>query len=148
VLVDVAAYPTADRLLICADGGGSNGYRGRAWKTELAALATETGLAITVCHLPPATRDQQVEQDRAPAVQPHLDELARPPADQPRIVVDLIGATTTRTGLQVHAELDPGVYQTKVKIADEQISAIALDRHDFHGDWNHTLRPEPRHADG
>ena len=75
------AYPDATRLLICADGGGSNGYRTRLWKTELAALAEQTGLEITVCHFP--ARHLQVEQNRAPAVQPHLDELARPAADQP-----------------------------------------------------------------
>ena len=69
------------------------------------------------------------------------------PLTSHEVVVDLISATTTRTGLQVHAELDPGVYQTKIKIGDEQMAAIALDRHDFHGEWNYTLRPQPRHAD-
>ena len=76
------AYPDAGRLLISADGGGSNGYRTRLWKTELAELAAETGLEITVCHLPPGT--SQVEQNRAPAVLPHLHELARQATDQPR----------------------------------------------------------------
>jgi hypothetical protein len=74
-------YPSASRLLITADGGGYNGYRTRSWKTELDALAAETRLAITMCHLPPAL---EVEQDRAPAVLPHLDELARSTTDQPR----------------------------------------------------------------
>jgi len=82
-------YPLARRLLITADAGGSNGHRTRAWKAELAALAMETGLEITCCHFPPGTgpapaRHLQVEQSRAPAVLPHHDELARPPADQPR----------------------------------------------------------------
>jgi transposase len=138
------AYPAADRLLICADGGGSNGYRVRAWKTELAALASETGLAITVCHLPPGTSKWNKIEHRLFS---HISMNWRGrPLTSHEVVVDLIGATTTRTGLQVHAELDPGVYQTKVKIGDEQMAAIALDRHDFHGEWNYTLQPDPRHA--
>ena len=76
------ATPARRRLLITADAGGSNGYRARAWKAELARLAAETGLEITVCHFPPGT--SQVEQDRAPAVLPHHHELARPAPDQPR----------------------------------------------------------------
>ncbi len=135
------AYPQVDRLLICADGGGSNGYRVRAWKTELAALATETGLAITVCHLPPGTSKWNKIEHRLFS---HISMNWRGhPLTSHEVVIDLIGATTTRTGLQVHAELDPGVYATKVKIPDEQMNAIALDRHDFHGEWNYTLRPEP-----
>ncbi len=140
------AYPTADRLLICADGGGSNGYRVRAWKTELAALATETGLTITISHLPPGTSKWNKIEHRLFS---HISMNWRGrPLTSHQVVVDVIGATTTRTGLQVHAELDPGSYQTKVKIDDEQMAAIALDRHDFHGEWNYTLHPEPRHADG
>ena len=139
------AYPAADRLLICADGGGSNGYRVRAWKAELAALATETGLAITVCHLPPGTSKWNKIEHRLFS---HISMNWRGrPLTSHEVVVDLIGATTTRTGLQVHAELDPGVYQTKVKVDDEQMDALALQRHDFHGEWNYTLRPKPRHAD-
>ena len=138
-------YPAADRLLICADGGGSNGYRVRSWKTELAALATETGLAITVCHLPPGTSKWNKIEHRLFS---HISMNWRGRSlTSHEVVVDLIGATTTRTGLQVHGELDPGLYQTKVKIGDEQMAAIALDRHDFHGEWNDTLHPEPRHAD-
>ena len=135
------AYPQVDRLLICADGGGSNGYRVRAWKTERAALATETGLAITVCHLPPGTSKWNKIEHRLFS---HISMNWRGhPLTSHEVVIDLIGATTTRTGLQVHAELDPGVYATKVKIPDEQMNAIALDRHDFHREWNYTLRPEP-----
>ena len=146
VSVGQIAYPTADRLLICADGGGSNGYRVRAWKTELAALATETGLAITVCHLPPGTSKWNKIEHRLFS---HISMNWRGrPLTSHQVVVDLIGATSTRTGLQVHAELDPGVYQTKVKIDDAHMAAIALDRHDFHGEWNYTLRPEPQHAGG
>jgi hypothetical protein len=145
-LVGQRAYPAAARLLICADGGGSNGYRVRAWKTELAALANETGLAITVCHLPPGTSKWNKIEHRLFS---HISMNWRGrPLTSHEVVVDLIGATTTRAGLRVHAELDPGVYQTKVKIDDEQMAAIALDRHEFHGEWNYTLQPDPRHADG
>ena len=102
-----AAYPHARQLLITADGGGCNGYRTRAWKAELAALRAETGLPSRSAT---SRRDLQVEQDRAPAVLPHHDELARPPAGQPRGHRRAIAATTTRTGLTVRAELDPGSY--------------------------------------
>jgi len=133
------AYPAADRLLICADGGGSNGYRVRAWKTELAALATETGLAITVCHLPPGTSKWNKIEHRLFS---HISMNWRGrPLISHEVVVDLIAATTTRTGLRVHAELDPSTYPTKVKIPDEQMHDLPLTRHDFHGEWNYTLRP-------
>ena len=133
-------YPTADRLLICADGGGSNGYRVRAWKTELAALANETGLAITVCHLPPGTSTWNKIEHRLFS---HISMNWRGrPLVSHEVVVDLIAATTTRTGLRVHAELDPGVYPTKIKILDEQMADLPLGRHDFHGEWNYTLHPD------
>jgi len=139
--VGKAAYPQADRLLICADGGGSNGYRVRAWKTELAALATETGLAITVAHLPPGTSKWNKIEHRLVS---HISMNWRGrPLTSHEVVVDLIAATTTRTGLQVHAELDQGAYLTKVKIPAEQMAALPLARHDFHGEWNYTLHPQP-----
>ena len=116
-------YPTASRLLITADGGGSNGSRLRLWKTELAALATETGPDDH--RLPPPTRHQQMEQDRAPTVLPHPDELARPAPDQPRSHRrNHRAATTTRTGLTVHAELDIGTYPTGIKIPDQQMKDL------------------------
>jgi len=133
-------YPTADRLLICADGGGSNGYRVRAWKTELAALANETGLAITVCHLPPGTSKWNKIEHRL--FSHILMNWRGRPLVSHEVVVDLIAATTTRTGLRVHAELDPGVYPTKIKILDEQMADLPLARHDFHGEWNYTLHPD------
>jgi hypothetical protein len=133
------AYPDADRLLICADGGGSNGYRTRLWKVELAALAADTGLAITVCHLPPGTSKWNKIEHRLFA---HISMNWRGhPLTSHEVVVDLIGATTTRTGLRVHAELDEATYPTKVKIPDEQMAALPITTHDFHGEWNYTLRP-------
>jgi transposase len=135
------AYPNAGRLLISADGGGSNGYRLRAWKTELAALATETGLQITVCHLPPGTSKWNKIEHRLFS---HISMNWRGrPLTSHQVIVDLIASTTTRTGLTVHAELDPGTYPTGIKITDQQMAALPITRHDFHGEWNYTLQPAP-----
>jgi hypothetical protein len=133
-------YPKATRLLVCADGGGSNGSRTRLWKVELAALAAETGLEITVCHLPPGTSKWNKIEHRLFS---HISMNWRGrPLESHETIVQLIAATTTRTGLKVHAELDPGTYPKGVKITDQQMAALPLDRHDFHGDWNYTLRTE------
>jgi len=102
------AYPKADRLLVCADAGGSNGYRVRAWKTELARLAAETGLQITVCHLPPGTSKwNRIEHRLFSAIS--MNWRGRPLISH-EVIVELIGATTTHTGLRVRAELDRGRY--------------------------------------
>jgi hypothetical protein len=133
------AYPDARRLLICADSGGSNGARLRLWKVELAALATETGLAITVCHLPPGTSKWNKIEHRLFA---HISMNWRGrPLESHEAVVQLIGATTTRTGLRVHAQLDEGTYPKGVKISDRQMADLPLLKHDFHPDWNYTLTP-------
>ena len=133
--------PQARRLLITADAGGSNGYRTRAWKTGLAALAAETGLAITVCHLPPGTSKWNKIEHRLFS---HItmNWRGRPLASH-EVIVNSIAATTTRAGLTVHAELGPGSYPAGTEISDEQMAAIPLARHRFHGDWNYTLRPHP-----
>jgi len=134
-------YPAARRLLITADAGGSNGYRTRAWKTGLAALAAETGLAVTVCHFPPGTSKwNKIEHRLFSAIT--MNWRGRPLTSH-EIVVNTIAATTTRTGLRVHAELDPGRYGTGAKISDAHLASLPLDRHDWHGDWNYTLRPDP-----
>jgi Rhodopirellula transposase DDE domain len=133
-------YPAARRLLITADAGGSNGYRTRAWKAELAALAVETGLEITVCHFPPGTSKWNKVEHRLFS---HItmNWRGRPLASH-EVIVQAIAATTTRTGLRVHAELDTSAYDTGVKVSDRQMDALPLDRHDWHGDWNYTLRPQ------
>ena len=132
-------YPAASRLLICADGGGSNGSRVRLWKVELAAFAAETGLEITVCHLPPGTSKWNKIEHRLFS---HISMNWRGrPLQSHETVVQLIAATTTRTGLAVRAELDDADYPAGVKITDAQMAALPLNRHDFHGDWNYTLRP-------
>jgi hypothetical protein len=133
-------YPHARRLLITADAGGSNGYRTRAWKAELAALAVETGLEITVCHFPPGTSKWNKIEHRLFS---HItmNWRGRPLASH-EVIVQTIAATTTRTGLHVHAELDTGTYDTGTRISDRQMDALPLDRHPWHGDWNYTLHPE------
>lgn len=141
--VGKVAYPRAKRLMISADAGGSNGYRVRLWKTELAQLATETGLAITVCHYPPGTSKwNKIEHRLFSAI---TSNWRGRPLTSYQVVVDLIGATTTRTGLTVHAEADPNNYPKGIKISDTQMAAIApqLKPDPFHGEWNYTVRPAP-----
>ncbi len=133
-------YPDADRLLVCADGGGSNGYRIRAWKIELAKLAAETGLAITVCHLPPGTSKWNRIEHRLFS-QITLNWRGRPLITH-QVIVDLISATTTSTGLRVHCELDTEHYPTGLKYTSTDVDALPLTRHDFHGEWNYTIHPD------
>jgi hypothetical protein len=133
-------YPLGRRLLITADAGGSNGYRTRAWKAELAALAVETGLEITCCHFPPGTSKwNKVEHRLFSAIT--MNWRGRPLSSH-EVIVQTIAATTTATGLTVRAELDPGSYPEGVKVSDAQMDALPLTRHDWHGDWNYTLHPQ------
>jgi hypothetical protein len=133
-------YPLARRLLITADAGGSNGYRTRAWKAELAALAVETGLEITCCHFPPGTSKWNKVEHRLFS---HITMNWRGrPLTSHEVIVQTIAGTTTGTGLRVHAELDTSAYDTGIKVSDAQMQALPLTRHDWHGDWNYTLRPE------
>jgi transposase len=137
-------YPQAARLLITADAGGSNGYRTRAWKAELAALAVETGLEVTVCHFPPGTSKWNKVEHRLFS---HITMNWRGrPLTSHEVVVQTIAATTTRTGLRVRAELDPGTYDTGIQVSDAHMDALPLVRHDWHGDWNYTLHPR-EHGD-
>jgi len=136
-----AAYPAARRLLITADAGGSNGYRTRAWKSELAAFAAEAGLAVTVCHFPPGTSKwNRIEHRLFSAIT--MNWRGRPLTSH-EVIVQSIAATTTRTGLTVHAELDTGTYPAGVVVSDEALAALPVTRHRFRGDWNYTLAPEP-----
>ncbi|MEU1520545.1 ISAzo13 family transposase [Streptomyces sp. NPDC005811] len=132
-------YPGARRLLITADGGGSNGYRTRGWKTQLADFAAETGLEITVCHLPPGTSKWNKIEHRLFS---HITMNWRGrPLTSHEVMLQTIAATTSRTGLTVHAELDSGEYPTGIRISDEAIAALPITRHRFHGDWNYTFHP-------
>ena len=135
------AYPAASRLLICADGGGSNGYRTRLWKTELARLAEETGLAITVCHFPPGTSKWNKIEHRLFS-QISMNWRGRPLTSH-EVIVSLIASTRTKTGLTVAAELDQAEYPKGIKISDQEMADLEqsrrLRRHGFHGEWNYTL---------
>ncbi|MCX4774857.1 ISAzo13 family transposase [Streptomyces sp. NBC_01285] len=136
-----AAYPRATRLLITADAGGSNGYRTRAWKLELAQLAAETGLTITVCHLPPGTSKWNKIEHRLFS---HITMNWRGrPLTSHEVIVQSIAATTTHTGLRVRAELDTNTYPTGVRIKDAEMAALPLTRHAFQGAWNYALHPQP-----
>ena len=134
-----ARYPNADRLLICADGGGSNGYRIRAWKIELAQFAADTGLHITVCHLPPGTSKWNKIEHRLFS-QITMNWRGRP-LETHQIIIDLISATSTATGLTVHCELDTDQYPTGIKYSAKDVDALPLTRHDFHGEWNYRIAP-------
>ncbi|WP_413644515.1 ISAzo13 family transposase [Micromonospora sp. RTP1Z1] len=134
-------YPQATRLLITADAGASNSYRTRAWKSELAAFAAEVGLEITVCHFPPGTSKWNTIEHRLFS---HISMNWRGrPLTSHEVIVNTIAATTTRTGLRVHAEFDTGQYPKGETVSDAQMAALPIVRHDWHGDWNYTLRPEP-----
>lgn len=132
-------YPAAESLLVGADAGGSNGYRLRLWKFELQAFADESGLKITVCHFPPGTSKWNKIEHRLFA---HITMNWRGrPLISHEVVVNLIGATTTKTGLKVKAVLDTSDYPTKVKVSKEAFQSINLKKHQFHGDWNYTISP-------
>jgi len=132
-----ARFPDADRLLITADAGGSNGYRLRAWKVELARLAAETGLRITVCHYPPGTSKwNRIEHRMFSFI---TTNWRGRPLTTLRTIIELISATTTDTGLSIQAAYDPNWYPTGVKITDAQLAAVPLQPHDFHGEWNYTI---------
>jgi hypothetical protein len=134
-----AAYPQAERLLVCADAGGSNGYRVRAWKTKLARFSADSGLAITVCHFPPGTSKwNKIEHRLFSYIS--INWRGRPLVSH-EVIVELIAATRTRSGLRVHAELDRGSYPLGVKVSDKQLAVVPLRRHDWHGEWNYTVAP-------
>ncbi len=130
-------FPDAQRLLITADAGGSNGYRLRAWKVELARLAAETGLRITVCHYPPGTSKwNRIEHRMFSFI---TKNWRGRPLTTLRTIVELISATTTQTGLNVQAAYDANWYPKGVKITDRELEAVPLEPHDFHGEWNYTI---------
>ena len=132
-------YPAASRLLITADAGGSNSYRYRVWKSELAALAAETGLTITVCHFPPGTSKWNKIEHRLFSYIT-LNWRGRPLTSH-EVVVQTIAATRTRGGLRIEAALDTGDYPTGVAISKERMAALPLERHATRGAWNYTLHP-------
>jgi Rhodopirellula transposase DDE domain len=133
-------HPKAKRLMITADGGGSNGYRVRLWKVELQKLADELKLPITVCHLPPGTSKWNKIEHRLFSF--ITINWRGKPLRSYRTIVQLITATTTDAGLKVRAELDENKYPKGIKVSDLQMAAVNLTRHSFHGDWNYTVSPK------
>jgi len=134
-------YADADRLLITADGGGSNGSRVRLWKVKLQELANELNKTILVRHFPPGTSKWNKIEHRMFC---HITENWRGrPLISREVVVQLIGATTTTSGLEIKAELDESSYQSGIKISDKEIQSINLFREEFHGEWNYEIRPFP-----
>jgi hypothetical protein len=133
------AYPQAAKLLITADSGGSNGARVRLWKLELQKLADETGLEISICHLPPGTSKWNKIEHRLFSF---ISQNWRgKPLVSHQVIVNLIAATTTKTGLRVRAEVDPGQYPKGVKVSDKEVASIRIERDKFHGDWNYAILP-------
>ncbi len=137
-------YPDATSLLITADGGGSNGYRLRLWKLELQTLTNELGIPISVCHLPPGTSKwNKIEHRlfsfitknwRGKLLVTH------------QVIVNLIAATTTKTGLCVHCKLDERSYAKGRRVTDAQLATVHLEPNVFHGEWNYTIQPANRQA--
>jgi hypothetical protein len=132
-------YCHAHSLLITADGGGSNGSRVRLWKVELQKLSNEIGLALTVCHYPPGTSKwNKIEHRLFSHVT--MNWRGRPLVSY-EVIVALIAATTTRAGLSVRCELDQNLYSKGVKISDQEMERINIERHEFHGEWNYSILP-------
>lgn len=135
----IRAYPRARQLLVIADGGGSNGWRTRLWKVALQRLADELGLRIAVSHLPPGTSKWNKIEHRLFA---HITQNWRgQPLVSHEVIVNLIGHTKTKTGLQVRADLNTGTYATGKKVTDAEFAQLQIERDAFHGEWNYTIVP-------
>jgi len=133
------AYPHAKSLLITADGGGSNGSRLRPWKIELQKLADEPGFPIHVSHLPPGTSKwNKIEHRLFSFVS---QNWRGKPLVSHEVIVNLIAATTTKTGLVVRSAVDQGTYPRGIKISDGELAEVKLREHKFHGEWNYTIAP-------
>jgi transposase len=132
-------YPNASTLTITADCGGSNGNRTKLWKVELQKLADQTGLEIQVCHFPPGTSKWNKIEHRL------FSFISRNWRAKPlvslEVIINLIAATTSRTGLEVYAQLDERTYPDKVKVADAELAAVQLERSTFHPEWNYLIKP-------
>ncbi len=138
-------YPAAQRVLVTADGGGSNGTRVRLWKVELQKLADDTGLEFSVCHLPPGTSKWNKIEHRLFSF---ISQNWRgTPLISHAVIVNLIAATTTKTGLAVECALDTRTYPTGIVVTDEELAQVQLKRDDFHGEWNYTILPRPKPTD-
>lgn len=133
-------YPKATDLLITADGGGSNGYRIRLWKREIQNLSNELGISIHVCHFPPGTSKwNKIEHQM-------FSFMSRNwrcrPLENLGTIINLIASTTTKTGLQIEAELDKNEYEKGIKVSDDEMASLNIDRDSFHGEWNYKIMPQ------
>jgi len=138
-LMGLSSYPEAKRLLITADAGGSNGARVRLWKWELQKLADETGLEISVCHFPPGTSKWNKIEHRLFSF---ISQNWRgKPLISHEVIINLIAATTSKSGLEVKSALDSNLYPDKIRTSDQQMAELRLKREAFHGDWNYRLLP-------
>ncbi len=138
------AYPDARRLLITADCGGSNGNRVRLWRRELQKLADELGLPVQVCHFPPGTSKWNKIEHRMFC---HITANWRGrPLLSRQVVVNLIGNTVTRTGLSIKAAIDENTYAKGIKVSDEELATFAIERDNFHREWNYRLLPRNTHG--
>ena len=136
----IERYPDAPKLLITADGGGSNGSRNRLWKTELQNLANETGLEISVCHFPPGTSKWNKIEHRM------FSQISKNwrgrPLESLMVIVNLIAATTTKNGLSIQCQLDLNQYPKGIKISDDELASVNILGDDFHPNWNYTILPQ------
>ena len=131
-------YPHSEELLITADGGGSNGSRSRLWKYALQQFVDESQLVVSVCHFPPGTSKWNKIEHRMFS---HITKNWRGrPLTSHEVIVNLIANTTTEAGLEIQAALDPGKYPIGIKVSDEEMAALRLEKHEFHGEWNYTIR--------
>ena len=135
-------YPTASRLLITSDCGGSNGYRVRLWRVRLQKLADELQRVIQVCHFPPGTSKGNKIEHRMFC---HITTNWRGrPLLSREVVVKLIGSTTTESGLRIQSRLDENTYPAGIKVSDQELAELAIERDEFHGEWNYRFRPRKR----
>lgn len=135
-------YPKARRLLITADGGGSHGYRVRLWRIQLQQLADEMQMTVQVCHFPPGTSKWNKIEHRMFC---HITQNWRGrPLVSREVVVNLIGSTTTAAGLRIQAQLDDNTYTTGIKVSDQELAELAIERDEFHGEWNYRLKPRSK----
>lgn len=133
-------YPGKKEILITSDGGGSNGTRNKLWKKELQRFSTETGLSVTVAHLPPATSKwNKIEHRLFSYISINWRGKSLTSLET---IIELLSHTTTAKGLTVQAVVDTNVYPTGVKVPDEEIRRLNILRNDFHGDWNYMISPQ------
>lgn len=133
-------YPHADKLLITADSGGSNGYRRKLWKIELQKLSNDIGVEISVCHLPPGTSKWNKIEHRLFS---YISQNWRgKPLISHEVIISLISSTTTKKGLSVRCDLDENQYLKGIKVSDEELKSINISIEEFHGEWNYTISPK------